>query len=280
MPILKKPFQKILTPSPRELLSDLDKRDYLIQVKMGGFLAPRFFASWKKLPVLDQGQSDYCTAFGSFLGWIEKLSGNMRSEVLSRFTNENAFFIAKKQMSTMVNEFWRKFLPQSITQFKGRNIKAALWNLNHGIEFPDGSNLFIDSYYRADFQTPRREKEKHFRELCYLIQKQGILLGGLMLRGSRWFDKNGRYTGSGRIEGGHLIVICGYNWPRKVVYFKNSWGNTWGKRGYGEIPMEKISDLKEIWSLGRSYFEISESEKRRLKVMRKSQLDEKNMLTV
>lgn len=275
---MEKPFRKLITPTPREMLSPLDERDFRIKANQKVFLAPKFFGSWKNIPILDQKLTDYCTAFGTFAGWFELLSGNMREEVRAMYNDETAFYIAKKQMSSVIDEILRKILPQSITKFKGRNIKASLWNLNHGVKLPDGSVIYLDAYYRAEFEANYENKKNRFRELCFLLQDRKVLPAGLGLRGKTWFTTGGRYIGEGRIDGGHLILLCGYDLHKEVIYFKNSWGEKWGNEGYGEIPLEKIDDLFEVWALGTPYFQISPDEIERLKTARKAELNSNNTI--
>ena len=45
-------------------------------------------------------------------------------------------------------------------------------------------------------------------------------------------DRDGvvRYTGS--VRGGHELELVGLDAERKLVWFANSWGATWGKKGY------------------------------------------------
>jgi C1A family cysteine protease len=40
--------------------------------------------------------------------------------------------------------------------------------------------------------------------------------------------------------GGHVIVITGYDLDRKVFFFKNSWGKSWGKEGFGTVTFENV----------------------------------------
>ena len=42
--------------------------------------------------------------------------------------------------------------------------------------------------------------------------------------------------------GGHAILLVGYDDARRLFVFRNSWGPTWGDKGYGYIPYNYISD--------------------------------------
>jgi C1A family cysteine protease len=50
--------------------------------------------------------------------------------------------------------------------------------------------------------------------------------------------------------GGHMIVIIGYDPSTNLFKFRNSWGDSWGKNGYGFLPESYVlnSDLtSEFW---------------------------------
>ncbi|MEA9357835.1 C1 family peptidase [Bacteriovorax sp. PP10] len=46
--------------------------------------------------------------------------------------------------------------------------------------------------------------------------------------------------------GTHVIVLTGYDIPKKVFFFRNSWNKKWGKDGYGEIPFDVIDRNAEL----------------------------------
>ena len=54
---------------------------------------------------------------------------------------------------------------------------------------------------------------------------------------------------SGRLQGGHAILVIGYN--KLGLVFKNSWSTRWGKQGYGIIPWAvwEAINLGEAWSV-------------------------------
>ncbi len=66
------------------------------------------------------------------------------------------------------------------------------------------------------------------------------------------------YPGSGeKLEGGHAIVTVGYDDAKKIgknkgaLLIRNSWGETWGEKGYGWLPYRYVDDglADDFWSL-------------------------------
>lgn len=74
-----------------------------------------------------------------------------------------------------------------------------------------------------------------------------------------WNSEDGRVEHSKELEaeckekpdlcGGHTVLLTGYNQKDQVFYFKNSWGSSWGKQGYGMMPY----DFVKTWSYGQFY---------------------------
>lgn len=66
------------------------------------------------------------------------------------------------------------------------------------------------------------------------------------------------YPGPGdKLIGGHAIVAVGYDDTKKIgktkgaLLIRNSWGETWGEKGYGWLPYKYIEDglADDFWSL-------------------------------
>lgn len=45
-----------------------------------------------------------------------------------------------------------------------------------------------------------------------------------------------------QLLGGHAILIVGYDSAAGVFIFRNSWGATWGDKGYGYLPLSYLLD--------------------------------------
>ena len=56
----------------------------------------------------------------------------------------------------------------------------------------------------------------------------------------------------GAVEGGHLVCLVGYNDKNKCFILRNSWGESWGDKGYGYIPYAYFSNPKlasDFWQI-------------------------------
>ena len=45
-----------------------------------------------------------------------------------------------------------------------------------------------------------------------------------------------------RLEGGHAVMAVGYDDASETLLFRNSWGESWGKKGYGQLPYGYLTD--------------------------------------
>lgn len=49
--------------------------------------------------------------------------------------------------------------------------------------------------------------------------------------------------------GGHAICVCGYDDMRSLIKFKNSWGDSWGDKGYGYLQYDYIRNyMWDAWA--------------------------------
>jgi C1A family cysteine protease len=51
------------------------------------------------------------------------------------------------------------------------------------------------------------------------------------------------------LEGGHALLCVGYDDAEQRFLFRNSWGTSWGKQGYGTIPYEYLvsAHASDFW---------------------------------
>lgn len=108
-----------------------------------------------------------------------------------------------------------------------------------------------------------KEDAKRFREKSYArilnlnelkmnIYSKGPCVCGVEVFKGMMETKTGLVSMPKRNEqpiGGHAICLVGYDDKKAVVKFKNSWGLSWGDKGYGWLPYEYIDAfMMDAWS--------------------------------
>lgn len=76
-----------------------------------------------------------------------------------------------------------------------------------------------------------------------------LAFAGPVVVGTRWYqtmfspDEHAMIRIGGGIAGGHAYVLDGYNLGREVVRIKNSWGRSWGNKGFAYISFDDLERL-------------------------------------
>jgi hypothetical protein len=55
-----------------------------------------------------------------------------------------------------------------------------------------------------------------------------------------------------QLLGGHAVLVCGYDDTKKVFIVQNSWGTSWGAKGYFYLPYAYLTNPKyssDLWNI-------------------------------
>lgn len=98
---------------------------------------------------------------------------------------------------------------------------------------------------KGNFKIEKYAMIRSALALKYAIYANGPCVGGLPVYNTdidRFWDKS-----KGQFLGGHAIAIVGWNEDGFII--RNSWGSSYGDKGYAILPYKDISKFYEIWTI-------------------------------
>jgi C1A family cysteine protease len=195
----------------------------------------------KMSPVSDQGQEGTCVGFAVVDGmkeYQEKLEWKKLVQLSVRYLYAEARKLDrwKSEEGTTVRSAMKALNkkgvpPQSCWKYKAQE---------PGKPCPNADELAkpyrIQSY--AYLETPDEMRESLF--------VNGPFVAGVFVFEKAWnaAEKTGVIPMPEKDDpevGGHAICVVGYDDKKKLFKFKNSWGKSWGKKGYGFLPYEYLA---------------------------------------
>lgn len=115
----------------------------------------------------------------------------------------------------------------------GMTFKEALSFLKHKGVSSDLGNLKIESYMMINSELALKQA----------LLLNGPCIGGLYIKN---FDRPDFWNGN-KTYGGHAISIVGYN--KNGFIIRNSWGKSWGQKGYAILKYADFNKILECWTI-------------------------------
>lgn len=167
-------------------------------------------------PVGNQGSDPYCIPYsiGTWLNWKENIKTGAKLDYHIKYSD---IYDSKKSSG------------------EGMTYQEAFNYLKtKGVKTDKGIKKITEAGF---ITTPILLKQA--------ILANGPCFGALPVYNSE-IDTFWEKTG-GSIEGWHSITIVG--WDEKGYIIRNSWGTSFGNRGYVTIPYEDANLFREIWTI-------------------------------
>lgn len=82
-----------------------------------------------------------------------------------------------------------------------------------------------------------------------LAMKTALINNGPLVIALPVYDNSGReqFWNGDNYVGGHCVAIVGYNKSGFII--RNSWGTSYGSKGYGLLPYSDVCKIRECWTI-------------------------------
>ncbi len=225
-----------MTYSLGALKDPVDKRDYLIKDYLAKIELPaKLDLSGQMLPVRDQGGEGSCVAFSA-------CSVKESQEVNEGYLSTRNLYEKIKQPGggAFPRDSFKVFTeygapPESCQLYIPNSITPVCPNADE-LAKPNK----IQGYARLN--TLDEMKQSLYQNGCFMIACSVT---------KNWFNvgADGIIMEGGGIVGYHAIAFVGYDDERRLIKFKNSWGDRWGDKGYGYLSYSHFMNIMtDAWS--------------------------------
>jgi C1A family cysteine protease len=208
-------------------------------------------------PVRDQGQLGSCTAFSMATG--------LREFIEKRSTKRLTI------LSPMFMYYEERKLEGTIGEDSGAEIRDGMKVLSSlGVSPEYDDKYAISKFVKAPTKTALKDAIR-FKTIVYsrlttlnsmkscLAAGNGLVFGFNMYESfeSDAVAKTGMMPMpkfSEQLLGGHAVFVVGYDDSKKVLIIKNSWGASWGDKGYFYMPYDFASnpnEVSDIWTASK-----------------------------
>jgi C1A family cysteine protease len=235
-----------------------DARDYLYAAPLFHFkrgLPTSIDLRSKCPPVYDQGQLGSCTANGAAAA-VEFDQRKQRAKV---FTPSRLFIYYNERA-----------IEGTIPQDSGAQVRDGIKSVaTVGAPpenlWPYNTNKFADRPPNSVFAAAKRDLVASYARVSQsLSQMQGCLAEGYpFVFGFTVYDsfESAKVARTGivpmpssgeKVAGGHCVVAVGYDDAKRVFIIRNSWGKSWGMKGYCTMPYEYLLNshlASDFWTI-------------------------------
>ncbi len=140
--------------------------------------------------------------------------------------------------------------------------REGLMPYNDRITSDSQEKPFTLRKYRRAVGNARKHRAQGYVRLNSLAQiKESLVVNGPCLLGLSWLSgwlnlRNAKSVGGfpvlhsseGEVVGGHAICIVGYDDTKRVFIIRNSWGTSWGRKGYALLSYDALGRNYDAWA--------------------------------
>jgi C1A family cysteine protease len=248
-----------------------DSRDKLFAVQHGLTLPTHVDLTAHCSPVEDQGQLGSCTA-NAIAGAMEFLQNMQRAKVIPAariVTSAGREMSLYADVSRLFIYYQERVLEGTVRQDAGAEIRdgvkaCAKWGACTELLWPYDVSKFAKKPHAGCYLDAAKRKIKSYHRVVGLTALRQCLAEGYpVVFGFRVYEdfESEQVEATGILDmpkpnerelDGHAVLAVGYDDDARQVIVRNSWGATWGQKGYFRLPygyIENASLSDDFWTI-------------------------------
>ncbi len=221
--------------------------DLSFAAKLSTKVLPKKFDAGKKVKmVFDQGQYSSCTGHAT-ASCVMRFLANTKQKVFvcSRsFPYYNGRLVSELQGDLEVNTktdngAYLNCVLESIIKYGICDQSVCGYGKDANIFDKPSAKAYKYAESLSDIRYKRVSNSLH--DIKSAIAENNCIVAGITLYESCYSDKTTKtgifdFPNGDSIIGGHAICIVAYDDDTRLFKFVNSWGDSWGDKGYGYLP--------------------------------------------
>lgn len=199
----------------------------------------------------NQGKLGSCTAQSivGALEWLENKQTNTFKDLSRLFVYYN-----ERVIDGSVNEDAGAYLRSGFKTLSKEGVCAeSLWPyLVTKFAVKPSDAAYLDAKNRISFKY---YKMNAYHQLITCLADGYPFVFGCLVDQAFCSNTTGKITlinGPSASVGGHAMLAVGYNLTNKTIRVRNSWGTSWGNKGYCDMPMAYFKDpsiAADFWTI-------------------------------
>lgn len=210
-------------------------------------------------PIDNQGELGSCTGFS--IKAARELMLNRDGKPAYEPLSPLFLYYYERKMENTIDEDAGAMIDSGFEVLKKIGIsREALWTYDDSNDNnPDTKEKFqlappAEAYSDAGkYRVKSIRALESLRDIRYELAHRNPVVIGMEVYEAFYEPKNGvlpKPNPNEKSQGGHAVMVVGYDDVQKVLIVKNSWGNDWGDKGYFYLPYEyfKFNLAGEAWA--------------------------------
>lgn len=125
-----------------------------------------------------------------------------------------------------------QFLPYMVD--KGLPLGSETTYIGNSIEWGCDAKIFVRAL-TWDFVSSVPQKVAPTEEIKRALITYGPVISAIKFDNCLWLYEGGVFNEEQNQDGGHMVLIIGWDDERQAWLVKNSWGEEWGEKGFAWI---------------------------------------------